>query len=250
MQSGTKDLELHRHLRRSLRWPACTPLALKRKYRPFDEIFITGCIERWHFALTCFAGSDGHSIQTTFPFDPSVKNGLVPPVWYQTLVTTASCFRAAMIPHWDIDRLIHFSNSKGTKRITCLKIMLLKGAAPFDNKKITRKLIFPEHQKCCPSFNLMWASLPPFPTISVCFHGDFTYWVSYETRSISLLFLVPRPFPIWLRNAGRFNYEGLVPHKQYFAGTLSGMSSCVSYVLTHSWRHRWRHQVTVVKFWN
>ena len=28
----------------------------------------------------------------------------------------------------------------------------------------------------------------------------------------------------------RFNYEGLVPHKQYFAGTLLGMSSCPSYV--------------------
>ena len=30
--------------------------------------------------------------------------------------------------------------------------------------------------------------------------------------------------------SGRFNYEGLVPHKQYFAGTLFGMSSCASYV--------------------
>ena len=30
--------------------------------------------------------------------------------------------------------------------------------------------------------------------------------------------------------SGRFNYEGLVPHKQYFAGTLLGMSSCASYV--------------------
>ena len=29
--------------------------------------------------------------------------------------------------------------------------------------------------------------------------------------------------------SGRFNYEGLVPHKQYFAGTLLGMSSCASY---------------------
>ena len=34
--------------------------------------------------------------------------------------------------------------------------------------------------------------------------------------------------------SGRFNYEGLVPHKQYFASTLLGMSSCASYVLhTH-----------------
>ena len=34
--------------------------------------------------------------------------------------------------------------------------------------------------------------------------------------------------------SGRFNYEGLVPHKQYFAGTLLGMSSCASCVsLTH-----------------
>ena len=31
--------------------------------------------------------------------------------------------------------------------------------------------------------------------------------------------------------SGRFNYEGLVPHAQYFAGTLLGMSSCASYVL-------------------
>ena len=30
--------------------------------------------------------------------------------------------------------------------------------------------------------------------------------------------------------SGRFNYAGLVPHKQYFAGTLLGMSSCASYV--------------------
>ena len=28
--------------------------------------------------------------------------------------------------------------------------------------------------------------------------------------------------------SGRFNYEGLVPHKPYFAGTLLGMSSCAS----------------------
>ena len=30
--------------------------------------------------------------------------------------------------------------------------------------------------------------------------------------------------------SGRFNCEGLVPHKQYFAGTMLGMSSCASYV--------------------
>ena len=30
--------------------------------------------------------------------------------------------------------------------------------------------------------------------------------------------------------SGRLNYEGLVPHKQYFAGTLLGMSNCASYV--------------------
>ena len=30
--------------------------------------------------------------------------------------------------------------------------------------------------------------------------------------------------------SGRFNYEGLVPHKQQFAGTLLGMSSCASYI--------------------
>ena len=30
--------------------------------------------------------------------------------------------------------------------------------------------------------------------------------------------------------SGRFNYEGQVPHKQYFAGTLLGMSGCASYV--------------------
>ena len=30
--------------------------------------------------------------------------------------------------------------------------------------------------------------------------------------------------------SGRFNHEGLAPHKQYFAGTLLGMSSCASYV--------------------
>ena len=30
--------------------------------------------------------------------------------------------------------------------------------------------------------------------------------------------------------SGRFNYEGLVPHQQYFAITLLGISSCASYV--------------------
>ena len=30
--------------------------------------------------------------------------------------------------------------------------------------------------------------------------------------------------------SGRFNYEGRVPHKQYFAGALLGMPSCGSYV--------------------
>ena len=30
--------------------------------------------------------------------------------------------------------------------------------------------------------------------------------------------------------SGQFNYEGLVPRKQYFAGTLLGMFSCASYV--------------------
>ena len=30
--------------------------------------------------------------------------------------------------------------------------------------------------------------------------------------------------------SGRFSYEGLVPHKQYFAGTLLEMSSCARYV--------------------
>ena len=30
--------------------------------------------------------------------------------------------------------------------------------------------------------------------------------------------------------SGQFNYEELVPHKQYFAGILLGMSSCASYV--------------------
>ena len=30
--------------------------------------------------------------------------------------------------------------------------------------------------------------------------------------------------------SGQFNYEGLVPQKQYFAGTLLEMSSCASYV--------------------
>ena len=30
--------------------------------------------------------------------------------------------------------------------------------------------------------------------------------------------------------SGRFIYEGLVPHKQYFAGTLLGIPSCASYV--------------------
>ena len=56
--------------------------------------------------------------------------------------------------------------------------------------------------------------------------------------------------------SGQFDYEGLVPHKQYFAGTLLGMSSCASYVSrTHdvltskcrkcSWLSSWYIQLSV-----
>ena len=44
--------------------------------------------------------------------------------------------------------------------------------------------------------------------------------------------------------SGRFNYEGRVPHTQYFAGTLLGVSSCASYVLNSilglsRWNRNW-----------
>ena len=53
--------------------------------------------------------------------------------------------------------------------------------------------------------------------------------------------------------AGRFNYEGLVPHKQYFAGTLLEMSSCASYVSgTHDviddvtrWQRRSKFEIDI-----
>ena len=51
--------------------------------------------------------------------------------------------------------------------------------------------------------------------------------------------------------SGRFNYEGLVPHKQYFAGTLLGISSCASYVSrTHDVIDDVTRSQKNVKFWN
>ena len=50
-------------------------------------------------------------------------------------------------------------------------------------------------------------------------------------------------------SCGRFNYEGLVPHKQYFAGTLLEMSSSASYVsCTHDvtkWQSRSNFQIDI-----
>ena len=53
--------------------------------------------------------------------------------------------------------------------------------------------------------------------------------------------------------SGRFNYEELVPHKQYFAGTLLEMSSCASYVSrTHDvfddvtrWQSRSKFEIVI-----
>ena len=59
---------------------------------------------------------------------------------------------------------------------------------------------------------LFWLYLPPPPT---------------HTHTHTLFY---HPLTLWVCLSGRFNYEGLVPHKLYFAGTLLGMSSCASYV--------------------
>ena len=49
----------------------------------------------------------------------------------------------------------------------------------------------------------------------------------------------------------RFNYEGLVPRKQYFAGWLLGMSSCASYVSRiHDVFHDVTRSQSRSNFWN
>ena len=72
----------------------------------------------------------------------------------------------------------------------------------------------------------------------------------FITRSSKVIMFSPCVFVClcvclcWSQCLSRwFNYEGLVPHKQYFAGTLLGMSSCASYVLC-------THDVIDNKFWN
>ena len=63
--------------------------------------------------------------------------------------------------------------------------------------------------------------------------GDWQ-WI-FITRVSEVIMFSPCVFVTLFKSlsrclSGRFNYEGLVPHKQYFAGTLLGMSSCASYV--------------------
>ena len=56
-------------------------------------------------------------------------------------------------------------------------------------------------------------------------------WPLFITRVSEVIIFSPCVFVCLSRClSGRFNYEGLVPHKQYFTGTLLGMSSCASYV--------------------
>ena len=57
-----------------------------------------------------------------------------------------------------------------------------------------------------------------------CRRRGWWYHVSHSSLFVCFLVSLSRCL------SGRFNYEGLVPHKQYFAGILSGMSSCASYV--------------------
>ena len=55
--------------------------------------------------------------------------------------------------------------------------------------------------------------------------------VMFITRVSEVIMFSPCVFVCLSRClSGRFNYEGLVPHKQYFPGTLLGMSSCASYI--------------------
>ena len=67
-----------------------------------------------------------------------------------------------------------------------------------------------------------------------------TRFIIFITRDSELIIFSPWVFVVCLFVcvclclsrclSGRFNYEGLVPYKLYFAGTLLGMSSCASYV--------------------
>ena len=55
--------------------------------------------------------------------------------------------------------------------------------------------------------------------------------IMFITRVSDVIMFSPCVFVCLSRClSGRFNYEELVPHKQYFAGTLLGMSSWASYV--------------------
>ena len=58
------------------------------------------------------------------------------------------------------------------------------------------------------------------------------YWDSKDsifiTRFSEVIMFSPCVFVCLFVSLSRFNYEGLVPHKQYFAGKLLGMSSCAS----------------------
>ena len=74
-------------------------------------------------------------------------------------------------------------------------------------------------------------------------HDGGEYWGIFITRDSEVIMFSPCVFVfvcvcvcvcvcLCLSRclSGQFNYKGLVPHKQYFAGTLLGMFSCASYV--------------------
>ena len=66
-------------------------------------------------------------------------------------------------------------------------------------------------------------------------HGDVSFVCIVITHVSEVIMFSPCVFVTLFVSlsrclSGLFNYEGLVPHKQYFAGTLMWMSSCASYV--------------------
>ena len=97
-------------------------------------------------------------------------------------------------------------------------------------------LILWERKTTEPLINIKWQTYIHF---NIHTHTYICYTYIFITRDSEVIMFSPCVFVclfvcgcLCLSRclSGRFNYEGLVPHKQYFAGTLLGMSSCASYV--------------------
>ena len=127
-----------------------------------------------------------------------------------------TCLRLLKLRHWSIvmpRNLMSLANSISTPSITSdISVSLF----PLEDMNIDW---MSWHEAC-----LSWK-------MKIIYHPDFIITGVSEVIMFSPCVFVCVSVCLCLSRclSGRFNYEGLGPHKQYFAGTVLGMSSCASY---------------------